>query len=151
MTVLPLGRGQTILMWLYYIHFFWTVVPAPGDRHVWSTGGMITRRWKSKWKEKKPAPPPHPPKVCVYYFCDRTWAYVLRRWLLTTWTTLTHSFTNSLTQALPPSWEVNSCSGIKKFPILYKTYDVQYYVHKNLSLVPVLSKMNPLHMLPVYC
>jgi len=35
MMVLPVGTGQTMLMWLYYIYFFWTVVPAPGDRHVW--------------------------------------------------------------------------------------------------------------------
>jgi len=102
MTVLPIGRGQTMLMWLYYIYFFQTVVPAPGGRHIWSTGGMITRRWKSKWKEKKPAPLPHPPKVCVYYFCDRIWDYVLRRWLITTWTTLTHSFTCSLIHSLKP-------------------------------------------------
>lgn len=113
--------------------------------HWWTGNWQV----KATWKEKKLAPLLHLPKCYAYYSCDRTWASVVRRWQLTTWTT--HSFTDSLTHALPPSCEVNSCSGVKKFQILYKIHIVQYHVHKNLSLIPILSEMNPLHTLPFNC
>jgi hypothetical protein len=44
-------------------------------------------------------------------------------------------------------WEGNSCSDIQEIPCLLQALRFHYIVRKTMSLVPVLSYMNPVHML----
>jgi len=47
-------------------------------------------------------------------------------------------------------WEVDSCLASQEIPHILWNLNVQYHVHKNPSLIPLLSHINPLHILTPY-
>jgi len=49
-----------------------------------------------------------------------------------------------------PYWEANSHSAGQEIPRLLWKPKVQYCVHKDQSLVPVLSQIQPVHSFPPY-
>jgi len=56
--------------------------------------------------------------------------------------------TNSMEQS--PSREANSRSASREIPRIVLNTKAQYSVHKILQLVPILSQMHPVHILPSY-
>jgi hypothetical protein len=48
------------------------------------------------------------------------------------------------------SWEANSRSTSQEISLLLCNPNIHYRVHKSPPLVPILSQMNPIHILPPY-
>jgi hypothetical protein len=59
---------------------------------------------------------------------------------------LNNQLTNSTEQS--PPWEASSSSAGQEIPRILSKRKVHYRVHKSLSLVPVLSEINLVHVLP---
>jgi hypothetical protein len=47
-----------------------------------------------------------------------------------------------------PSWEASSYSSGQEIALLLWNLELHYRVHKSLSLVTILSQMNPVHNFP---
>jgi hypothetical protein len=58
-------------------------------------------------------------------------------------------FTHSLME-LRPSWEAANCGATQELPnILWKPW-VHYRVHRSFRMVPILSQIDPVHIIPFY-
>jgi hypothetical protein len=51
---------------------------------------------------------------------------------------------------LSPSWGAANCAATQKLPSISWKPNVQYRVHKSPPLVPILSNINPIHIIPSY-
>jgi hypothetical protein len=58
------------------------------------------------------------------------------------------SATNSIEQS--PYWEAIHHSSSKEISVMLRNPKIYYRVHKNAPVVPILSQMNPVHILPPY-
>jgi hypothetical protein len=61
------------------------------------------------------------------------------------WNSLTYLLTE-----LSPSWEAANCAATHELHRILWRPKVHYLVHKNPSLVPILSQINPIYTIPSY-
>jgi hypothetical protein len=61
--------------------------------------------------------------------------------------TITNILTYLLTE-LNPSWEGASCAATQEFLKMLQNPTVHYHVHKSPPLVPILSQIDPVHIIP---
>jgi hypothetical protein len=64
------------------------------------------------------------------------------------WSVNIMQLTNYLRQSR--YWEANSHSANQEIPRIWRNPKVYYRVHKEPSLVPILSQMHPVHIVPYY-
>jgi hypothetical protein len=58
--------------------------------------------------------------------------------------------TSYLLTELSPSWEATNCAATQELPSILWNPKVQYRVHKSPPLVPILSHISPIHIIPSY-
>jgi hypothetical protein len=62
---------------------------------------------------------------------------------------LLHLLTYLLAE-LSPSWEAASCAATQELPSILRNPKVHYRVRKTSPLIPILSKIDPVHTIPSY-
>jgi hypothetical protein len=89
--------------------------------------------------------PSHPP---CFDYSNNTGRRVQTMQLLIMWKLQTEQITNFTEQS--PSWEAKSHSSSPEVLLLFWNPKVHCYVHKTHPVNPILSQMNPVHIITLY-